>query len=228
MCGRYSLTQGVEVLQLRFAFMEEGFDLKPRFNIAPSQNAPVVTVEGGGRHIRMMRWGLVPFWAKEASIGNKMINARSETVAEKPSYRKSLKQRRCLVLADGFYEWQAPREGKGRKTPHRILLKSGEPFAFAGLWDIWKNPEGEELLSFTIITTEANDLVNDIHNRMPVILAPEEEEVWLNAKPDEVERLVALLDPYPSGDMEAYAVSTAVNSPANDRPECIEPSGTGL
>lgn len=223
MCGRYSLTQGVEVLQLRFAFMEEDFDLKPRYNIAPSQNAPVVMVEGEGRRLRMMRWGLVPSWAKEASIGNRMINARSETVAEKPSFRKSLKQRRCLVLADGFYEWRAPKEGKGRKTPMRILLKSQEPFAFAGLWDSWKDPDGEELLSFTIITTQANDLVKGIHERMPVILAPEEEEVWLNAGSGETERLLSLLDPYPEKEMKVYEVSAAVNFPANDRPECIEP-----
>ncbi len=222
MCGRYSLTQGVEVLQLRFAFMEEDFDLKPRYNIAPSQNAPVVMVEDEGRRLRMMRWGLVPSWAKEASIGNKMINARSETLAEKPSFKKSLKQRRCLVLADGFYEWQAPKEGKGRKTPMRILLKSREPFAFAGLWDLWKDPDGDELLSFTIITTQANDLIKGIHERMPVILAPEEEEIWLNAGSDQTDRLLSLLDPYPAKAMDVYEVSTAVNSPSNDRPECIE------
>lgn len=203
--------------------MEEDFDLKPRYNIAPSQNAPVVMVEGEGKRLRMMRWGLVPSWANEAAIGNRMINARSETLAEKPSFKKSLKQRRCLVLADGFYEWQAPKEGKGRKTPMRILLKSREPFAFAGLWDIWKDPDGEELLSFTIITTQANDLIKGIHERMPVILAPEEEEIWLKSGPDETARLLSLLDPYPAKAMDVYEVSTAVNSPSNDRKECIEP-----
>ena len=161
MCGRYSLILTIGELQNRFEFDGERLGYAPAYNIAPTQN--VLTVVGG----EYMRWGLIPLWAKDMSIGSRMINARSETVAEKPSFRNALRRRRCLVLADGFYEWQ--RVGKS-KRPMRIVMRSGEPFAFAGLWETWKDPEGTVIPSCTIITTTPNDLLRPIHNRMPVIL----------------------------------------------------------
>ena len=185
---------------------------------APTQDAPVVVQHKDVRVLKMMRWGLIPSWAKEESVGNRMINARAETIAEKPSFRNSFKRRRCLVLADGFYEWRKL-TGGGKKIPMRIVLRSKEPFAFAGLWDIWVNPEGEEIESFTIITTEANQLLQDIHNRMPVILREEQEETWLSPEVD-AQELLSILKPFP-GEMEAYSVSTLVNSPSNDDPRCI-------
>lgn len=169
----------------------------------------------------MMRWGLVPFWAKEASIGYKMINAKSETLTEKPSFRKPFKEKRCLVLADGFYEWG--KTDKKNKVPYRLVLKNRQPFAFAGLWDIWKTPEGDKLLSFTIITTSANELMESIHDRMPVILHEKDEAKWLDPEFKDTEKLSSLLQPYPSELMEAYKVSTIVNSPKNDTLACIEP-----
>ena len=171
----------------------------------------------------MMRWGLVPFWAKEASIGYKMINAKGETITEKPSFRKPFKEKRCLVLGDGFYEWNKP--DKKNKIPFRFVLKSRDPFAFAGLWDAWKTPEGEMLLSFTIITTTANELMEPIHDRMPVILHEKDEGMWLDPQLNDSEKLSTLLKPYPSNEMGAYKVSTIVNSPKNDTPKCIEPIG---
>ena len=169
----------------------------------------------------MMRWGLVPFWAKEASIGYKMINAKSETLAEKPSFRKPFKEKRCLVLADGFYEWE--KTDKKNKVPYRFVLKNRQPFAFAGLWDVWKTPEGDTLLSFTIITTRANELMERIHDRMPVILNEKDEAKWLDPEFKDTDKLSSLLQPYPSEQMVAYKVSTIVNSPKNDTPSCIEP-----
>jgi putative SOS response-associated peptidase YedK len=167
----------------------------------------------------MMHWGLVPSWAKDASIGNKMINARAETLTEKRTFKALLGRKRCLVLADGFYEWQKRERGK---LPMRFVLKDREPFAFAGLWDRWRRPDGNELQSFTIITTGANDLLRPVHDRMPVILDREGEGEWLNMDLKDTTKLIPLLKPYPSGDMEAYCVSKLVNSPTNDRPECIK------
>ena len=169
----------------------------------------------------MMRWGLVPFWAKEPSIGYKMINAKSETLTEKPSFRKPFKEKRCLVLADGFYEWE--KTDKKNKVPYRFVLKNRQPFAFAGLWDVWKTPEGDTLLSFTIITTRANELMERIHDRMPVILNEKDEAKWLDPEFKDTDKLSSLLQPYPSEQMVAYKVSTIVNSPKNDTPSCIEP-----
>src|SRR3990172_2064564 len=166
-------------------------------------------------------WGLVPFWAKEPSIGYKMINAKSETLSEKPSFRKPFKEKRCLVLADGFYEWE--KTDKKNKVPYRFVLKNRQPFAFAGLWDVWKTPEGDTLLSFTIITTRANELMERIHDRMPVILNEKDEAKWLDPEFKDTDKLSSLLQPYPSEQMVAYKVSTIVNSPKNDTPSCIEP-----
>ena len=222
MCGRYSLTPGLMILQRRFSFAAEQLSLASRYNLAPGQIAPVVVGEESGV-LKLMRWGLVPTWAKDTSIGYKMINARAETVAEKPSFKRPLQRRRCLVLADGFYEWcKVP--GKKTKLPLRFVLKSHEPFAFAGLWDTWVKPEGDELHPFTLITTQANELIQPVHNRMPVILPQENEDVWLDPDNRDLPKLTALLKPYPTEEMEAYPVSTLVNSPKNDVPECIEES----
>jgi len=221
MCGRYTQTTDLETLQGRFGFVASGVTLEPRYNIAPTQEAPVVVREDT-RILKMMKWGLVPYWAKDESIGYKMINARAETLTQKPSFKKPFKERRCLVLADGFYEWRKT-EKKGFKVPMRFVLKGREPFSFAGLWDVWQKPDGEKLLSFTIITTEANDLMRPIHDRMPVILPKEDEDLWLDPDLKDVNKLVPLLTPYPSDTMDFYEVSTLVNSPENDIPECIEP-----
>ena len=219
MCGRYTNTGEIRDIRIQFN-LDEIFSLFPRYNIAPGQNAPVIVNADGVRRLAMMRWGLVPSWAKDPSIGNRMINARAETVAQKPAFKRLLGKRRCLVLADGFYEWR--REGK-RKFPMRIVLKDTRPFAFAGLWDAWKRAEGDELHSFTIITTEANELLRPIHDRMPVILDGESGAKWLDPELTEPRLLTVLLLPFASELMEAYEVSTMVNSPANDRPECISP-----
>ena len=224
MCGRITLSTDKDDLQSRWGFIDPSgvLDLiKPRYNIAPSQNSPTLVVKEDRRVLVMMRWGLVPFWAKEASIGYKMINAKSETLAEKPSFRKPFKEKRCLVLADGFYEWE--KTDKKNKVPYRFVLKNRQPFAFAGLWDVWKTPEGDTLLSFTIITTRANELMERIHDRMPVILNEKDEAKWLDPEFKDTDKLSSLLQPYPSEQMVAYKVSTIVNSPKNDTPSCIEP-----
>src|SRR3989337_1499416 len=190
MCGRMTLTTDKDDIQSRWGFIDPSgvLDLiKPRFNISPSQNSPTVIVNQDNRELKMMRWGLIPFWAKDISIGYKMINAKAETLSEKPSFRKSFKDKRCLVLADGFYEWKKP--DKKTKIPLRFVLKSREPFAFAGLWDQWKNPDGEILLSFTIITIYANELMAPIHDRMPVILQEKDESKWLDPEFKDTERL---------------------------------------
>jgi len=221
MCGRFTLTAGLDRIEERFSFRRAAnFSFAPHYNIAPSQ--PVLTVmnDGTERRAGLLRWGLIPSWAKEESIGNRMINARAETLAEKPSFRRALQKRRCLVIADGFYEWKT--EGK-RKTPMFITLKSREPFGFAGLWETWKAPNGEAVHSCTIITTTPNTLMESIHNRMPVILSRKAEASWLDRTVDDPQTLLPLLVPYPDKEMSAYEVSLLVNSPRNDVPACIEP-----
>ncbi len=230
MCGRYTLSnpQGsfseTPDIDLRFLaeFVETG-GLKPRFNIAPTQDVPVITNEGS-RRIEKMRWGLVPFWAKDIKIGSRMINARGETVAEKPAFRASFKSRRCLIPATGFYEWL--REGKS-KTPMLIRLKGGGYFSMAGLYDRWRNPDGDTVSSFTIITTGPNELMSSIHDRMPVILPEEAEAAWINLEVDSADELKPFIRPFPAASMEAYEVSGAVNSAKNDGPELIEPVASG-
>jgi putative SOS response-associated peptidase YedK len=201
---------------------------RPRFNIAPSQDVPVVVGEDEPdrflRVLRFFRWGLVPSWAKDEKIGYKMINARSETVHEKPSFRKALSLRRCLVPADSFYEWKkVGSEKKPMKIPTRIYLHGEKLFAFAGLWEEWRKPGGEILDSFTILTTEANSFMRPIHERMPVILKPQDYDTWLNPKEKDVTRVLPLLQPFEPEAMQAHAVSTAVNSPKNEEPELIGP-----
>jgi len=219
MCGRYTYFPR-EFSDLRLTWdVDEVFGLKPRYNIAPSQKAPVIVHADGKRTLELFRWGLIPSWAKDPAIGNKLINARAETLAKKPSFKGLLGKHRCLVLADGFYEWR--KEGK-RKVPMRFRLKSGEPFSFAGLWDTWKQTDGTPLRTYTIVTTEPNDVLRPIHNRMPVMLTNHDAIEWL-AVDDEIAHALTLLKPYPPEKMEGYDVSTLVNNPRNDSPECIRP-----
>lgn len=224
MCGRFSLNQTGEALAA-------AFDLKavplviPRYNIAPSQPIAtlVATPEEPEPHFRLLQWGLVPSWAKDPTIGSRLINARAETVAEKPSFRAAFKRRRCLVLADGFYEWQRQANSQA-KQPHYIFLKGHRPFAFAGLWEHWTDPSsGSELQTCTILTTNPNELMEPIHDRMPVILPPEDYRAWLDPSDYEAEVLQAMLRPYESEAMERYPVSTVVNKPQNDTPDCMAP-----
>ena len=219
MCGRYTLKTPASVLTELFDIEEAPSSVTPSYNIAPTQRVATVLSENGKRKLEMLRWGLVPSWADDPEIGNRMINARAETVAEKPSYRKAFRKSRCLVLADGFYEWQ---KTESSKQPFHIRMKDESPFAFAGLWESWDN--GEEIRSCTIITTDANDLVGEVHNRMPVILQPEDYEMWLDPELDEREPLTSLLKPFPADAMQAYPVSRRVNKPSNNEPGCIEPA----
>ena len=223
MCGRFTMHHGIDELVARFKIAELQAQLDLSYDIAPSQQVAVVTEKAGSRILDRYKWGLVPHWAEDESIGYKMINARAETVAVKPSFKSALKQRRCLIPADGFFEWR--REGQ-KKIPQHFRLKNGETFGFAGLWETWKPKSSDEapLHSCTIITTEANSVVAPIHNRMPVILRPEFEEAWLDPDLDDTDELVQFLKPF-EAEMEAYEVSTKVNTPAFDAPECIEPSG---
>lgn len=219
MCGRYAVFSTNEQIAARFHV--SGADDAPaehaHFNAAPSQLLPVLTSPSGS--LQYFRWGLIPSWAKDSSIGNKLINARAETLLEKPSFRTAFRKRRCLVLCDGFYEWQKTPSGK---VPMFIRLASGEPFGIAGLWEQWRNPETDELLpSFTIITTAPNELMQEIHNRMPAIVRQEEEEQWLTPTTHEQE-LQHILRSFPAEEMEAWEVSTAVNNPRNNSPLLIE------
>lgn len=217
MCGRYTLRTPPDRLATAFDLDEEPCDLKPRFNIAPGSDVAVIA-NRGGRRVEMFRWGLIPHWAKDPSIGQRMINARAETAAEKPSFRTPLRRHRCLVLADGFYEWQG---AKAPKRPMYARMKSGEPFAFAGLWDTWVPADAPPLHSCTILTTEPNAVMAPIHNRMPVILEPDAYAVWIDPERLEPADLQALLRPFPAERMEAYEVSRAVNNPSHDAPDCI-------
>jgi len=222
-CGRFTLT--VDPADLQDAFPEFTFpgQFAARFNIAPTQPVLVIPNDSAGR-ADFFVWGLIPSWAKDPSIGAHMINARAETLAEKPSFRSAYRYRRCLILADGFYEWQA-QVGSKVKIPHYIRLKSGRPFAFAGLWGDWHAPDGSQIKSATIITTQPNELIARLHNRMPVILPPDTYARWLDPAPRQPANLQGLLAPYPAEAMSAHPVSTLVNSPANDLPECIAPAG---
>ena len=206
-------------LPVRFLLQSFDLDFKPRYNIAPTQEVPIVVRESPNRAV-MMRWGLVPFWAKDPKIGNKTINARAETVQTKPAYRASLKRRRCIVPATGFFEWK---RAKGGKIPHFIKMKDDSFFGFAGLYDRWKAPEGSTLVSFTIITTQSNAVMSKIHDRMPVILEPENEDMWLGNQPLDAEQLSSVFRPFHARLMEAYEVSTAVNNPTNDFEDIIKP-----
>jgi putative SOS response-associated peptidase YedK len=221
MCGRFTLTADPAQLREAFPWVQIPLGLSPRYNIAPSQPVAVVPNDGANR-LDFFTWGLVPAWAKDPSIGDRLINARAETLAEKPSFRSALRRRRCLVLADGFYEWQVV-AGSKAKTPIYIQMDSGKPFAFAGLWELWTGGDGSEIRSFTIITTQPNSLMQAIHNRMPVILPESAYQEWLDPQERQPDRFAGLLQPFPAERMRAYPVSRAVNRPENDSPECIRP-----
>ncbi|MCG8360228.1 MAG: SOS response-associated peptidase [Kiloniellales bacterium] len=234
MCGRYSITSPVEALRQLFLF-EELPNLQPRYNVAPTQEVPAVRLSkpeddgeeqpAGKRTLVMLRWGLIPFWAKDVKIGYKTINARAETVADKPAFREAFKKRRCLILADGFYEWRGTKDDK---QAFRITLADGGPFAFAGLWESWRDKAAERRIeSCTIIVTNANDTLSAIHERMPVILSPGDHAAWLDPAA-EPETLKALLRPLPSETVTATPVSAHVNKVANDDPLCLEPAGPPL
>jgi len=218
MCGRYTLKKTKNELEKQFNIVDSSIKVQQRFNIAPTQIVPTVIETGKGNELHGYRWGLIPHWAKDKSIGNKLINARAETVHEKPSFRKSFKTQRCLIPADGFIEWK--KQGK-EKYPHYISLKSDAVFAFAGIWAEWRMKE-EVIRSCCIITTEANPYLQPIHNRMPVILNPEDYSIWL-APVEKTETLRSLLRPFPEDQMKEYEVSREINSPANDRAECLTP-----
>ena len=223
MCGRFTLTVSPDQLEQAFPGLTiAGQAPQPRYNIAPSQ--PVAAIPNDGKfRLDYFSWGLVPFWAKDPNIGNRMINARAETAHEKPSFRAAFRYRRCLIPADGFYEWKKT-PGQKTKIPMYIRLKSGKPFALAGLWEDWNSPDGSNILSCTILTTEPNELVGEIHNRMPVMLPPAAYDLWLTPGEADARQLKALLKPYPASEMDAYAVSTLVNNPVNDQPACITPA----
>jgi len=221
MCGRFTLTVNPAEVQETFSPYTFPQKFSPRFNIAPTQ--PVLVIPNDDQNTAdFFVWGLIPMWAKDPAIGNKLINARGETLEEKPAFRGSLKYKRCLIIADGFYEWKGA-EGKKVKTPFFIHMKDRKPFAFAGLWDSWNTPDGSLIKSCTIITTEPNELTGIIHNRMPVILHPRDYAKWLDPSPQTPDQLKPLLKPYPADLMDAYPVSTLVNTPANDIPELVVP-----
>jgi putative SOS response-associated peptidase YedK len=221
MCGRFTLTVDPAQLQEAFPGVDVDPGIVPRYNIAPTQ--PVAVIANNARDkLDFFVWGLIPSWAKDPAIGNRMINARADSLAEKPSFRNAYRRRRCLIPATGFYEWKAD-PGSKSKTPIYIKLASGKPFAFAGLWEFWQSPDGSQVLSCTIITTEPNELMADIHNRMPVILPREAYPLWLDPNERRPDELNGLLRPYRAGEMVAYPVSRQVNSPHNDVPELILP-----
>jgi putative SOS response-associated peptidase YedK len=221
MCGRFTLKTRPRTLAEAFQLDEEP-PWQPRYNIAPTQNVGVVRQNAAGkREAVALRWGLIPSWADDPSIGNRMINARSETVAEKAAFRTALRRRRCLVPADGFYEWA---KVPGGKQPYYFQMREGIPFAIAGLWEEWKKG-AEPIQSFTLLTTSANDLVAPLHDRMPVIIASTDYDLWLDPKVEAPQELQRLLGPFPSDAMTAIAVGRWVNAPTHDDPQCIEPAG---
>ena len=219
MCGRFALLAPGESLAEQF-LLDSILALTPRYNIAPTQPVTAVRLNphSQNREWTVLHWGLIPSWAKDMKFSSRMINARAETVADKPAFRAAFKRRRCLIPADGFYEWQ---KLNGRKQPMYIHARDGRPLALAGLWESWQSADGSEIESCTIVTTEPNELMAPIHNRMPVIIEPEDYSMWLDPGPQPADAL-HLLRPYPAAKMAAYPVSSLVNSPRNDNPKCIE------
>lgn len=217
MCGRYTLATPAEALAEEFGVGGPLPEIYPSFNVAPAEEVAVVREDGGERRLELLRWGLVPFWADDPGIGQRMINARAETAPEKPAFRAAFRNRRCLIPADGFYEWQ--RAAGGPKQPFHIRRRDRRPFAFAGLWEDWNDGE---VISCTILTTDANEELKEVHHRMPVILDPEDYGRWLEPETDK-EDLRALLQPYTAGGLEFYPVDRRVNKPSNDDPRCVEP-----
>jgi putative SOS response-associated peptidase YedK len=220
MCGRFTLTQSAEVIAERFD-LDEVPRFVPGYNIAPTQPVPVLrTIKATKRQFDYLYWGLIPSWSKDPTIGARLINARSETVTEKPAFRTAFKRRRCLILADGSYEWQ---KTGSKKQPYYFHLTDHRLFGFAGLWEHWHSPTGDEIESCTILTTAANDSMRPIHDRMPIILQPQDYELWLDPAMQTSERLLPLLQPYADTEIQHYPVSTKVNSPQNDSPDCVMP-----
>jgi putative SOS response-associated peptidase YedK len=218
MCGRY--TQRADAKKLAEAFgVAEVPAVEPRYNIAPTQQILGVYESADGRQMRFYKWGLVPSWAKDASMGSRLINARSETVAEKPAFRDAFKKRRCIIPADGFYEWQ---KTEGRKQPFFFCLRDESPFGFAGLWERWEGDGGQVINSCTILTTEANEVLRPVHERMPVILHRDDYELWLDADVRKLDLVREVLRPYPAEEMKSYPVSPSINSPRSQGAELIE------
>ncbi len=220
MCGRFIVDSDEREITRTFQIKLTEATVQPSYNVAPTQPVLTVVQRDGQRILTAMRWGLIPVWAKDMRIGSKMINARAETVAEKPSFKRLLKSRRCLIVADGFYEWH--KDG-AHKVPMFISIKPKHPFGFAGLYDTWTSPEGEKITSCTIITTHANDLMEPIHSRMPVILPKSAYRPWLDPSNQDLDELSEFLLPY-AGKMQAYAVSPLVNSVGHNSPENIRPA----
>jgi putative SOS response-associated peptidase YedK len=218
MCGRYTLSTPAGRLAEEFQ-LDSTVEIPPSYNVAPTQQVAVVLEDEGGRRLEMLRWGLVPSWADDPDIGARMINARSETAPDKPSFRRAFRGRRCLIAADGFYEWK--RE-EGGKQPYYFRMQDGRPFAFAGLWESWEKGDGT-LRTCAILTTRANSVLEGIHDRMPVILPHDAYNAWLDPDADR-EELGELMIPYPNDDLETYPVSRFVNSPRNNDERCIEPA----
>ena len=219
MCGRFVLFSSVNKISQEFAVLPENIAFSPNYNIAPTQEILIVVAEGG-RSLIKCRWGFIPPWAKDPHIGYKMINARAETLAVKPTFKSAIRNHRCLVVADGFYEWK--REGREKK-PLYVHLKTGRPLGFAGLYSYWQTPEGRLICTCTIITTSANHLLEPIHNRMPAIIPGDSRTEWLDPEIQNEKRILPLLSPYAAEDMEAYYVSSKVNSPRNDSADNIRP-----
>lgn len=221
MCGRFTLFAPEKELAQRFGIPPAGRSLAPRYNIAPSQPVAAVRAapEGSGRELVLLRWGLIPSWAKDPSIGNRMINARSESAAQKPAFRSAIRRRRCLVPASGFYEWK--RTGSG-KRPYFARVRGGAPFGMAGLWERWEAADGSAVETCTILTTDANGLLAPVHDRMPAIVPPKEYGVWLDPAVTDPGRVAPLLAPFPEDQMEAWPVSARVNRPTEDDPGLID------
>jgi len=221
LCGRFTLFDTAASLAEAFEVAEVP-SLSPRYNIAPSQAVAAVRIppSGGAREVVLLRWGLIPSWAKDLSLGDRMINARAETAAGKPAFRSAIRRRRCLVPASGFYEWKRT---NGRKQPYYIRRPDGKPFAFAGLWESWEGPGQAAVESCTILTTSANELLLPIHDRMPVIVSPADYDLWLSPEVRDPEELARLFRPCPPEEVTAFPVGTAVNNPKTDSPQLIEP-----
>ncbi len=223
MCGRYTLTSAPEAIRALFRYQEQP-NFPPRYNIAPTQPIAIVRLNEGKRQLALVRWGLLPSWVKDPKTFTLLINARGESASEKPAFRAAMKRRRCLIPADGFYEWQAV---AGRKQPFYVRAKSGTPLAFAGLWETWTGPNGEEMETAAIVTTRANRTLAAIHERMPVVVPPEAFDLWLNCAEVDAKTAEALIQPAPDNLLEAYEISTAVNRTANDNAKLIEPVAPG-
>lgn len=221
MCGRFTITVTLEELMLRYWIGDTTIPFhSPKYNVAPGQQVLAIVHDGQRNRLGELKWGLIPSWSNDPKIGNKMLNARSETVHEKPAFKQLISRKRCIVPADGFYEWQKTASGK---QPMRIVLQDRKLFSMAGLYDIWVSPDGARVSTCTILTTTPNELMAPIHDRMPVILKPEDEALWLDRKMQDAEQLRRLYVPYPADELEAYPVSTSVGSVKVDEPSCIEP-----